>query len=35
MADGLDQIFAQAIARHQQGDLQGAAGLYRMLLGRE
>lgn len=33
MADGLDQIFAQAITRHQQGDLQGAAGLYRMLLG--
>ena len=33
MADGLDQIFAQAVARHQQGDLAGATGLYRMLLG--
>jgi len=33
MADGLDSLFAQAIARHQQGDLPGAIGLYRMLLG--
>jgi Flp pilus assembly protein TadD len=33
MADGLDTLFAQAIARHQQGDLPGAIGLYRMLLG--
>ncbi|HVI50227.1 MAG TPA: tetratricopeptide repeat protein [Candidatus Sulfotelmatobacter sp.] len=33
MADGLDQLFSQAVARHQQGDLSGAIGLYRLLLG--
>jgi len=33
MADGLDQLFAQAVTRHQQGDLSGAIGLYRLLLG--
>ncbi|OIR00358.1 beta-barrel assembly-enhancing protease [mine drainage metagenome] len=30
--DGIDQLFQQAVLRHQAGDLEGAVGTYRLVL---